>query len=226
MRATVTLTNDYTFHDANYACAAWWQQRHVAAGTYDATVTADIYGRPRAVATLPATIVDEDFGARFGGMPIVGAPQRKRTGEATTHRLVLEAAGIAKIARDGGRPDDRGICWWVELDGLWQPTERSYMSTEHVLSTAPRCQHCDEPVRRASRSERDAASDTAPDDLPEYLHVADGQDERCYASYPPRSDANPGWRGRWAWPRKSDWSHIPVTKTYLTLEKVAVPAVA
>lgn len=87
-----------------FECAAWYEEVLVQPGRYE--LFADIYGvrddgaiecrTSSAYASLPGTIISDDFGARFCGMPIGNYEHSKNAGKPSSHTVMPYLYSVAE----------------------------------------------------------------------------------------------------------------------------------
>ena len=93
---TVELLVPHVFRNMIYECAAWWKTIACEPQTVE-VMTNGYYAKW----TFEGTVQDEDFGARFGGVP-VGKARKPCIGTADTYVLHPYLYDFAKLAAEGG----------------------------------------------------------------------------------------------------------------------------
>lgn len=105
---TYHLKEDKVFRNT-FECAAWYEDVLVKAGDYPIAVynyriydDGRINGHCMAVyVEMPGVVVEDEFGARIGGMPIGEYDNHQNTGKPSSHSLFAYMHSVAKDILDG-----------------------------------------------------------------------------------------------------------------------------
>jgi hypothetical protein len=111
---TFKVSEKAIFRNASYECAAWWQDVEVEAGEYPVYVSFSDKHPEWFSVSLPGVVVEDNFIALWGGMPISKYDTKQNAGKAATHSLQNRCYNVFKSVAMGDS------AWKIDLDILRQ----------------------------------------------------------------------------------------------------------
>jgi hypothetical protein len=106
-------------HDASFECAAWWVDTVSATGVFEVTVVREYHSKElRFQATLPATIVADNFQALWGGVAIGdGYDTKQNAGKPARYPTVVHESIVNGVCKSSH--SDGGGNKWAILPEFW-----------------------------------------------------------------------------------------------------------